>query len=149
MSNNIVNIPAPAEPITETGAPMSKKWWKFLEQFKSRNEEEAAEFTPTISATSGTFTDVSGNIRYVKRGRLVWFHLFIEITTNGTAGTAVVSNLPFTPDVSTVSFGVKVGAVLIGTVLTNNTVSVLTTAGGYPGGNGVNLTVTGTYRTAA
>lgn len=57
-------------------------------------------FTPTITASSGTFTSVSATGRYLKIERTVFIELAITITTNGTAaGGIIASPLPFTAGV--------------------------------------------------
>lgn len=51
-------------------------------------------FTATVTAGSGTFTTVSGTVRYIQMGKTVFFSAQITITTNGTAASSVVCTLP-------------------------------------------------------
>ena len=64
------------------------------------NWYEEGTFTPTITASSGTFTTTSATGAYTRVGRLVSFSLEITITTVGTASGAVLATLPFTPAVA-------------------------------------------------
>jgi hypothetical protein len=50
---------------------------------------------PTITATSGTFTTVSGTIHYRKIGRIVHVRGTVTITAPGTAAQNVFVTLPF------------------------------------------------------
>lgn len=56
---------------------------------------EVGVFTPTVTATSGTFTTVSGTCRYTKIGRMVFIDASIAITTAGTATNSIRFTLPF------------------------------------------------------
>jgi hypothetical protein len=60
------------------------------------DDYEEGTWTPTITASSGTFTTVSGSGRYTKVGRLVTVQVSITITTVGTASGGIVFTLPFT-----------------------------------------------------
>lgn len=51
-------------------------------------------WTPTITASSGTFTTVSASGRYIQYGKTVHWTLVIDITTAGTASGGVVFPLP-------------------------------------------------------
>lgn len=64
------------------------------------NDYEEGTFTPTVTASSGTFTTVSATGAYTKIGRVVNFSIEITITTVGTASGAVIATLPFTPAVA-------------------------------------------------
>jgi hypothetical protein len=52
-------------------------------------------FTPTITASSGTFTSVSGLGSFLVIGKVVMFICTITITTLGTAAGTVIMTLPF------------------------------------------------------
>jgi hypothetical protein len=53
-------------------------------------------YTPTVTASSGSFTTVSVSGKYKRVGKLCFVQQQIDITTNGTAASAVVTTLPFT-----------------------------------------------------
>lgn len=56
---------------------------------------ETGTFTPTITASSGTFTTVSATGSYVKIGRLVAFNILVSVTTPGTAAGQMRFTLPY------------------------------------------------------
>jgi hypothetical protein len=60
------------------------------------DDYEEGTWTPTITATSGTFTTTSAGGSYTKIGRVVIIRVAITITTVGTASGGVVFTLPFT-----------------------------------------------------
>jgi hypothetical protein len=49
----------------------------------------------TVTATSGTFTTVSGSGNYMRIGKTCVLRVYVSITTNGTAAGAIKVNLPF------------------------------------------------------
>src|SRR5690349_7449505 len=53
-------------------------------------------YTPTVTASVGTYTTVAGAGHYVKMGKIVFLQLVITITTNGTAAGQAIVTLPFT-----------------------------------------------------
>jgi hypothetical protein len=57
-------------------------------------------YTPTVTATSGTFTTTSANGHYYVIGKLVFFELSATITTVGTATGNVLVTLPFATNTS-------------------------------------------------
>lgn len=66
-------------------------------------------YTPTVTASSGTFTTVSATGKYKKIGRVVHYNIKITITTVGTAAGVVYATLPFTAESSTTIFPVGIG----------------------------------------
>jgi hypothetical protein len=106
------------------------------------NWYEEGTWTPVVTAYGGTFTllgAVSGT--YTRIGRRTFANFSIAITTNGTANTAVVVNgLPFTISGYGCGSGREngVNGYMIQSTGTSGTkqFSILTTSGGYPGGNG-------------
>lgn len=60
------------------------------------NDYEEGTFTPTITASSGTFTTVTATGNYTKIGRQVTVNMQATLTNIGTASGAVISTLPFT-----------------------------------------------------
>jgi hypothetical protein len=53
-------------------------------------------FTPTISASSGTFTTVSASGTYAHLGKIIVFQMTITMTTIGTAAGTLRATLPTT-----------------------------------------------------
>ena len=53
-------------------------------------------FTPTISASSGTFTTVSASGTYVKIGKIILYQMTVTITNAGTAAGVLQATLPTT-----------------------------------------------------
>lgn len=51
-------------------------------------------YTPTVTATVGTFTTVSGAGRYKKIGKTVFWSVLVTVTTKGTAATGMTIDLP-------------------------------------------------------
>jgi hypothetical protein len=117
--------------------------------------EAATNYTPTISAATGTFTTVTGAAQYIRINKLCWVRFNISITTNGTAGTAVVLTLPFT---GVTPYGNTALGVCRETSATGflsqvfqqstTTVAIINYDNSYPGGNGRNLTGTFFYEVA-
>ena len=52
-------------------------------------------YTPTVSASVGTFTTVSPTGRYRLIDKTVQFQVTLRIVTNGTAATSIIVSLPF------------------------------------------------------
>jgi hypothetical protein len=55
------------------------------------------QYTPTVTASSGTFTTVAGAGRYMRIGKTCILNYKVTITTNGTAASSIKVTLPFTP----------------------------------------------------
>ena len=108
-------------------------------------------YTPTITAGSGTFTTVSATGRYIQIGKIIHFRETITITTNGTAGTSVISSLPAAAyEANWMCFGREnnvTGKTLCGRGATTS-VTIFTYDNFYPGGDGYQLTLSGTYEVA-
>lgn len=106
--------------------------------------------TPTVTATTGTFTTVSCALSWVRTGDEVAWTAAITITTNGTAAGSLVVPLPFTNSANAAPvYGIDsnnalalTGAITASTA----TASVFKYDGTYPGANGKVLVVGGTYR---
>lgn len=60
------------------------------------DDYEEGQTTPTITAQSGTFTDVSCTLNYTKIGRVVTFSAILTITTANDAAGYISMPLPFT-----------------------------------------------------
>jgi len=106
-------------------------------------------FTPTLRAESGSLTTASATGRYIQIGKTVSFTITITITTNGTAAIWVAATLPVTANSRAVVPGREnaiTGSMLQGVIWAGgNEVYILTYNNVYPGGNGRELVVSGTY----
>lgn len=110
-----------------------------------------ANYTPTITAASGTITTSSGTLRWRRRGKVVEFYGNITITTNGTGAGSVNFTYPV---------GNGGGIQAAGSGFTSAVVSVFVSldpgAGGrlfkydgtYPGVTGQSIFVSGSYEIA-
>jgi hypothetical protein len=67
--------------------------------------QAAATWTPTVTASSGTFTTVSGSGRYFAFGDAIVWSATITITTVGTAAGYIQFTLPATARDSTGGIG--------------------------------------------
>lgn len=66
--------------------------------------EPIVSFTPTITAQTGTFTSVSGSMRYTRNDGWFNFGETITVTTNGTAAGGVISDIPVSIDLSSAAY---------------------------------------------
>jgi hypothetical protein len=104
-------------------------------------------YTPTISAASGTFTSASVGGRYKVVGKTVYVAIVISIATNGTAAGYVIASLPATGISTQILVGREnavVGNILQAIVIGGN-VAIINATNGYPGGNGYSLVIDGVY----
>lgn len=104
--------------------------------------------TPTLSASTGTFTAAAAALSYQTRGKQTWFNVVVNITTNGTAaGNVSVNGLPFT-------FGSDCTASGRATLISGKMLQSLGSSGGnslviwnqdntYPGATGERLVING------
>ncbi len=111
-------------------------------------------YTPTITAASGTFTTVSAAGQYLLMGKMCYFTILINITTNGTAAGGVIATLPLQVANSNyyyMAYGRELAAT--GNMLQGYTSSGLTALtiytynNAYPGGSGYLLALSGFYET--
>ena len=115
------------------------------------NYDAWTSYTPTITASSGSFTTVSGTGLYSQIGKAILYRVAITITTNGTAAGNVLFTLPVTAAandyVGTGRENAVIGVQLMSTV--NNTSGTIRKYDNtYPGGTGYQLVVTGIYEVA-
>jgi len=122
--------------------------WELLNPATS-GDTAWANYTPTITAASGTITTSSGTIRWRRRGKVVELYGTITITTNGTGAGNINFTLPVVP-AGTVS----------GNGYTSAPVAVIvifdTGSGGrlfkydstYPGVTGQSIVFSGSYEIA-
>ncbi len=104
-------------------------------------------WTPTVTAMSGTFTTVSASGSYSAIGNVVAITIAITITTNGTAAGAVIVTLPFTVNNQTILVGrenAATGNMLQGlATAAGNKITIWTYNNLYPGGTGYKLYLSG------
>jgi hypothetical protein len=133
------------DPIVDAGA--SLYWQNDLTPF---GDSPWVSFTPTITAGSGSFTSVSGNGYYLKRGKIVHVVLNVTCTTIGTAGSYVSATLPFAEtNISNWIVTGKnntTGAQVVGSVSQGTaTANIANYAGSFPLASGQSVTLTGFY----
>ena len=109
-------------------------------------------YTPGVAASSGTITTlgtVTGSYKAI--GSTVHFNVSISITTNGTAGTAIIFTLPGLPKYNFAPNGYE-AAVYGGQMQVRGQTSgicvVYKEANAYPGQDGCTIVISGTYESA-
>lgn len=112
-------------------------------------------YTPTITASSGTFTTVSATGRFMVIGKTVHISIVITDTTNGSAAGNLIATLPTSPALPPVltntyvlsGFNGSTGTSAVGNVSTNGsgTVIIFKYDGTFPIGTGQTLWVSGVY----
>jgi len=104
-------------------------------------------YTPTISASSGTFTAAVGSGYWTSIDKKIFFTETITITTNGTAAGAVVSTLPTaaTGGITQVCSGVNTTAVTALEAIIGSNLTIYKYDGTYPGADATTLIVSGFY----
>ena len=149
-SINIYNLDSengtPA-PIIETGASV---FWK--KDSTTLPDTPWKEYTPTLTAASGTLTTAVAYGSYIRRGNVVYIKISISITTNGTASGSVNFTLPINGvgTIGSMMVGKEravTGNVVVGHIDGGGSTScaLQTYNGGYPGGNGYSIAVSGFY----
>lgn len=103
-------------------------------------------WTPNITAGSGSITTVSATGVYSAWGRERAYTVDIVITANGTGGSNLRFDTPFTsPGIAPFSgFETAVTGLPLGGYLLNTTGIIYTPTGAYPGGDGRRVVVRGT-----
>jgi hypothetical protein len=120
------------------------------------NNAAWTSYTPTVTATSGTFTTVSASGKYIRVGKLCVTQFRVTITNNGTAAGQVLVTAPFTSNNSfnTAFVGAgretnAVGFSMTPRIINNDSTFYLTKLDGtYPGGSTYVLDNTVTYEVA-
>jgi hypothetical protein len=109
-------------------------------------------YTPTITANTGTITTKSASGRYTQIGKTVHFHATIFITTNGSGAGFVIATMPVTAQNANACalYGRSdlTGKGLSGVMISTTTIAILNYDGTYPGADGANLRIDGTYEAA-
>ncbi len=111
-------------------------------------------FTPTFSASVGTFTSAVASGRYRTIGRIIFLEEQLVITTNGTASGNIAMSLPFTAAsggnyvLPGRAIGIS-GKALTGTINAGQaTMTVVDYNNVFPGASGETLTLTGVYESS-
>lgn len=121
------------------------------------SENPWIDFTPVVTADTGTITTYAAEGRYIKRGNLLTISINISITTNGTGAGKVLVTLPAaTPAKMTLGGSCLVGVErnIFSCGLTGyidggtNIAEVTQYDGSYPGGDGAAINITGSYEIA-
>ena len=109
-------------------------------------------YTPTITATSGSFTSVAGSGRYKQIGKTVLFTARAAITTNGAAAGTLLITLPVTARAANSVFGSgrdsTTGTLCLWFNASTTNAYVLTTGAAYPGADGRSIDISGIYEAA-
>jgi len=120
------------------------------------NNDAWTSYTPTVSATGGTFTTVSASGKYTRIGKLCVTQFRVTITNNGTASGQVLVTAPFTANNSfnTAFVGAGRETNAVGFTVTpriingDSTFYITKIDGTYPGGTTYVLDNTVTYEVA-
>lgn len=109
-------------------------------------------WTPTVTATTGTFTTVSGAGQYIAVGKLIIWSATVTITTAGTAAGTLLFTLPVTAVANRPLGGgliTATGAIVSVSVATSGTTGrSLRYDGVTPIASGYTLLLSGTYEAA-
>jgi len=134
-------------PTIEAGGDIS--WRKDV---SAMSDNPWIQYTPTLSATSGTLTTATANMYYIRRGVVVYFKAQIIITTNGSASGALLMTVPIAQvgSFGTISTGLQrtpTGYTVYGWLDGGGTttMSIKFYNDVYPGANGAVIEVTGLY----
>jgi hypothetical protein len=141
ISNNVFA----GNPTNETGLQSA------AQLFTSDNTgiDNWKNYTPTVSAVSGTFTSVSSSGKYQISGNTIIFEASIQIFTNGTANGGVIVQLP--KPSKTQMIGNGRADIISGKMLQvvagsgEGTARIYNYDTTYPAASGETLFVTGTY----
>lgn len=147
--------PGPTQDLTQTDRKPDAIWYQWFRSLSLwvSNIEKLQSFTPAVSATTGTITTAAATGSYSTIGPTVHFDIAITITTNGTGAGALVVALPSMPLTnfagaagreSTVPFAVTG----YGAAGVQELRIVKTSDGSYPGADGYQISIQGSYRKA-
>lgn len=109
-----------------------------------------SSFTPTVTSSTGTITTV-GTVtgRFLQIGKLVFYSVSAQITTNGTGGGAVKITVPVAENTTVNNAGVgnetSVSAKMVYTFLTGGFFFCSFYDGTYPGANAAVIRISGVY----
>lgn len=106
------------------------------------------DYTPTVSAQSGTITASSATGRYRTDRNTVQFELSVTIAANGSGGGAVIATLPVQPVSYAMAYGREIaigGKVVVGTSAASLQIGITNFDNSYPGADGAILVLSGSY----
>lgn len=107
------------------------------------------DYTPTLTPYAGTFTSATATGRYKQIGKIVFLHVTVNITTNGTAATNVGVSLPITANSTNFTGSgrenLATGKALTGVLSSTTQMWIQNYDNSYPGGNGYRLNVDMVY----
>lgn len=106
-------------------------------------------YSPGIAAQSGSITSASSSGWYRQVGKVVFLQINATITNNGTGAGHIIFSLPFAAPRDQAISGINIigSTGLCGRVF-NTFITLTKTDGTYPGANGANLILNGTYESA-
>jgi hypothetical protein len=110
-----------------------------------------SDWTPTVSATSGSLTTVTTpTARYTRVGPMIHFTIVITVTDNGTGSGSLTFTLPSTPVYAGVAAGrnASTSVAVTASWTTTNVASVNLATNAYPVTSGQSLRITGSYMVA-
>jgi hypothetical protein len=138
------------DPIRDAGATV---FWK--NDRSALSDTPWIDYTPTITAGSGTITTKTATGKYIQRGNIVYLNIQIVITDNGTGGLYITFSLPMqsaqnlTPSVALGRERAITGYMVSGLIDSGSaTCNIQKYDGGYPGGNGYIILVSAFYQVA-
>lgn len=132
--------------LSDGGTGTSKR---ILGNLPASADQAWISYTPTITASSGTFTTVSATGKYAHVGGGVAVTITITITTNGTAAGAILATLPVASASSAIICGRENAVTKMmcqGYVASGaSSVSITKYDNTYPGGNAYIIILSGVY----
>lgn len=104
-------------------------------------------YSPTLTAASGSYGTATASVRYTVSGKTVSYRAVVTITANGSAAGSVNITLPLATTVPSVGYGraANISGKMLQGYISGSTLSIYNYDGSYPGSDGENLVVSGTY----
>lgn len=128
-----------------------KKLEREVERLRVKESPGAwVDWTPTVSAVTGSLTSYTASGRYCKIGKVIICNFSITITDNGTGSGAIVTNLPIA--MSGTSLGTGRENAITGDQLqllaSGTTIVIFNYKNAYPAATGAVLMGSVTYEAA-
>ena len=106
-------------------------------------------YTPTVTSLAGSITSYTASGIYSKVGNIVFVHVGVTITNNGTGSGAIVFTMPITVGTGNFIFdgreNAATGNQLHGIVSTGGNLNCYTYNNAYPGGTNYVIYMSGNY----
>jgi hypothetical protein len=104
-------------------------------------------FATTLSSASGSYSSASGGLRYSVNGKTISFRAIVSISANGTASGSANLTLPFPANATASAYGraASISGKMLQGFISGSSLLIYSYDGTYPGSNGENLVVSGTY----